>query len=85
MKVYVKKNLNHIFSKILTLKGISESNYDNYIDPKIKNFLPNPFIFKDMEEAIRKIYFHIIDKNKITYTVITMLMVHLHAQFCQNI
>ena len=61
-----KKNLNHIFSKILTLKGISESNYDNYIDPKIKNFLPNPFIFKDMEEAIRKIYFHIISKNKIT-------------------
>ena len=61
-----KKNLNHIFSKILTLKGISESNYDNYIDPKIKNFLPNPFIFKDMEEAIKKIYFHIIDKNKIT-------------------
>ncbi len=61
-----KKNLNHIFSKILTSKGISESNYDNYINPKIKNFLPNPFIFKDMEEAIKKIYFHIIDKNKIT-------------------
>ena len=61
-----KKNLNHLFSKILTSKGISESNYDNYIDPKIKNFLPNPFIFKDMEEAIRKIYFHIISKNKIT-------------------
>ena len=61
-----KKNLNHLFSKILTSKGISESNYDNYIDPKIKNFLPNPFIFKDMEEAIRKIYFHIIGKNKIT-------------------
>ena len=61
-----KKNLDHLFSKILTSKGISESNYDNYIDPKIKNFLPNPFIFKDMEEAIRKIYFHIISKNKIT-------------------
>ena len=61
-----KKNLDHLFSKILTSKGISESNYDNYIDPKIKNFLPNPFIFKDMEEAIRKIYFHIIRKNKIT-------------------
>tara|TARA_B100000886_G_scaffold68558_1_gene43232 strand:+ start:14233 stop:15975 length:1743 start_codon:yes stop_codon:yes gene_type:complete len=61
-----KKNLNHTFSKILTSKGISESNYDNYIDPKIKNFLPNPFIFKDMEEAIKKIYFHIIGKNKIT-------------------
>ena len=61
-----QKNLNHLFSKILTSKGISESNYDNYIDPKIKNFLPNPFIFKDMEEAIRKIYFHIIGKNKIT-------------------
>ena len=61
-----KKNLDHLFSKILSSKGISESNYDNYIDPKIKNFLPNPFIFKDMEEAIRKIYFHIISKNKIT-------------------
>ena len=61
-----KKNLNYLFSKILTSKGISENNYDNYIDPKIKNFLPNPFIFKDMEEAIGKIYFHIIGKNKIT-------------------
>ena len=36
-------------------------------DPKIKNFLPNR-IFKDMEEFIRKIYFHIISKNKITIT-----------------
>ena len=61
-----QKKFKSPFSKILTSKGISESNYDNYIDPKIKNFLPNPFIFKDMEEAIRKIYFHIIGKNKIT-------------------
>ena len=58
-----KKKFKSHFSKILTLKGISESNYDNYIDPKIKNFLPNPFIFKDMEEAI-KIYFILSIKIK---------------------
>ena len=57
--------LDYIFCKILNCKKITSENIQDYLFPKIKKMLPNPYIFKDMNRGIENIYKHIEKKNKI--------------------
>ena len=48
---YLKDNfsLNEITSKLLSIRGIKIEDVNSFLNPSIKNFLPNPNDFIDMD------------------------------------
>ncbi len=58
-------NLDFFISKLLAIKNINTNDIDNFLNPRIKNFLPNPYIFKDMEKGLTLLSEHIKKNNKI--------------------
>ena len=64
---YLKNNhsLDEITSRLLAIRNIKKENIKNYIDPKIKNILPNPNVLIDMDKACLRIYDSIIKNEKI--------------------
>ena len=50
---FIKENffLDEITSKLLAIKQIKKEEIKNYLDPTIKNYLPNPSTRKDMDKA----------------------------------
>ncbi len=58
-------NLDFFISKLLAIKNINTNDIDNFLNPRIKNFLPNPYIFKDMEKGLSLLSEHIKKNNKI--------------------
>ncbi len=50
---FLKENfdLSEIVSKLIAIRNIKIEEVKLFLNPKIKNFLPNPFILKDMEKA----------------------------------
>jgi len=49
-------SLSEITAKLLSIRKSNIENIDSFLNPKIKNLLPNPFILKDMSVAIERIY-----------------------------
>ena len=45
-------NLSEIVSKLIVIRNIKLDEVKLFLNPKIKNSLPNPFILKDMEKAV---------------------------------
>ena len=67
---YAKKiketyNLNENLCKFLSIRGIEIEKIDNFINPTIKNNLPNPESIKDMNVASEVICSHIEKRNNI--------------------
>ena len=52
-------------AKLLSIKGILVNEIESFLEPKIKNFLPNPTHFKDCDQGIKIIYKHISNNSKI--------------------
>ena len=50
-----KNNINPLLAKLILLRGIDDSFIDHYLNPNIKDDLPNPFSLKDMEKAVDRI------------------------------
>ena len=51
--LYQKYELPNIISPYLSFKGINLDQFDNFFSPKLKNLLPEPFLFKDLEKIGR--------------------------------
>ncbi len=62
-KIIDNHNIHIALAKHLARIGISSENYDEFINPLIKNLLPDPLIMKDAEKAIN-IICEIISKKK---------------------
>ncbi len=64
---YIKENyyLDEITSKLLAIRKIHKNEIKLFINPSIKNMLPNPNILKDMDKAVIKTYETILKKSKI--------------------
>ena len=64
---YISKeyDLDFLTSRLLANRNIHQNNIENFLNPKIKNFLPNPYNFKDMGKGLETISRHIKNKNKI--------------------
>ena len=60
-----KYSLSEISSKLLSIRKEKIDNLDLFLNPKIKNLLPNPMILKDMSEAIDRTYKSIINYDLI--------------------
>jgi single-stranded-DNA-specific exonuclease len=58
--------LSEALSEILAAKEISLDEIENFLDPKIKNILPNPFELSDMEKAVAHVIEAIEQRKKIT-------------------
>ena len=51
-----KYALSEISAKLLSIRKKNIENLDLFLNPKIKNLLPNPLILKDMSSAIERTY-----------------------------
>lgn len=62
-----KLSIPEILATIMVKRGVkSVEEASSYLDPKIKDLLPNPFDLKDMDKAAERIATAIINKEKIT-------------------
>ena len=48
---------------ILIYNQVSKDNFELFLDPKIKNFLPDPNIFIDMDKTVKRIANEIENKK----------------------
>lgn len=60
-----KTGISEIVSRILTIKNLKLEEINNYLNPKIKNLLKNPYHLLDMDKAVKTIYEAITNKKKI--------------------
>ena len=58
-----KYNINPLLAKLILLRGIDDNFIDQYLEPNIKNDLPNPFLLQDMEKAVNRIILAINKKE----------------------
>ena len=58
-------SLTETTSKLLSIRKKNIDNIKLFLDPKIKNLLPNPYCLKDMKKAIERTYRSLINKEKI--------------------
>ncbi len=56
-------NLDEISAKLISQRNIKLNELNNFINPQLKNTLPNPNILKDMEKSVVKTV-NLIKKNK---------------------
>ena len=47
-------NLSEILSRLIAIRNIRLEEVKLFLEPKIKNLLPNPFVLKDMEKAVAR-------------------------------
>ena len=50
-----KHNIPYLLAKLLLIRNITDDNVVNFLNPNIKNNLPNPFLLKDMTKAVDRI------------------------------
>ncbi|MBM3580021.1 MAG: single-stranded-DNA-specific exonuclease RecJ [Alphaproteobacteria bacterium] len=58
--------LSEVLSNLLAARGVELAEVENFLDPKIKTSLPDPFELNDMEKAVDHVIAAILDKKKIT-------------------
>ncbi len=65
--IYLKDNffLDEITAKLLVQRNIEKKDINNFLNPSIKNFLPNPNILLDMEKSSLRMVKAIKNKEKI--------------------
>ena len=65
--IFIKNNysLDEITSKLLSIRKIKKEEINSFLNPSIKNFLPNPNILLDMEKATSRVYQAILNTDKI--------------------
>ena len=53
---FLKENfsLDEITSKLLSIRKIKKEEINTFLNPSIKNFLPNPNILVDMEKSTKR-------------------------------
>ena len=64
---FLKDNffLDELTSRLLSNKKIERHNVKQFLNPSIRNIIPNPFILKDMEKTIERTILAITNKEKI--------------------
>ena len=64
---FIKENfyLDEITSKLLSIRHIKKNEIKSFLNPSIKNFLPNPNILKDMEKSTSRTSKAILEREKI--------------------
>jgi len=58
-------NVSELLARILSLKGFDVIELKNFLDPKIRNLMPDPNLFSDMSKAVDRIVLAIQKNEKI--------------------
>ena len=58
-------NINNFLSKLIAIKNIDIGDINFYLEPDINKILPDPFILKDMEKSVIRIFKSILNKERI--------------------
>ena len=58
-------SISPILAKLITLRDIKNESVQDYLNPDIKNKVPNPFLLKDMEVATERVFLAIKNNEKI--------------------
>lgn len=65
LTIFQKFNVSEVVSRLLAIKNINLEDVGNYLDPKIKNLMKDPYHLLDMEKAVVVIYDAIVKHKKI--------------------
>ncbi|MDR1495272.1 MAG: single-stranded-DNA-specific exonuclease RecJ [Rickettsiales bacterium] len=65
LAIYQRKRIPPTVGKLLAMRGVGLDSVDDYLSPKIKNLLKDPYHLLDMGSAVEIIYRAILDKKKI--------------------
>ncbi|MBO4956560.1 MAG: single-stranded-DNA-specific exonuclease RecJ [Rickettsiales bacterium] len=65
LTILQKTKVSEVVSRILAIKNIKLDNINDYLEPKIRNLLKDPYHLLDMDKAVKTIYDAIINKKKI--------------------
>ena len=57
--------LDEIVAKLISIRKIKKEEVKFFLEPQIKNILPNPYILKDMDKAVERAEKAILQKEKI--------------------
>ena len=54
---FIKNNffLSEILSRLIAIRKIKLEEVKLFLDPKLKNFLPNPSVLKDMDKSVEEL------------------------------
>ncbi len=65
--IFYKENysLDELTSKLLSIRNIKKEDVQAFLNPSIRNFLPNPEILKDMQKSAKRTVHAISQKHKI--------------------
>lgn len=58
-------NLPAIVARILALRDVAVDEVQNFIEPKLQNLMPNPFVLKEMEKAAKRIAKAVMEHQKV--------------------
>lgn len=58
-------NLPYLAARVLVLRGVTADDAAAFLEPKIQNLMPNPFVLKDMEKAAKRIAEAVVKGQKI--------------------
>ena len=65
--IFFKDNfsLDETISKLLSIRKVKKEDIVSFLNPSIKNFLPNPNIITDMEKSTKRLIKSIQNKEKV--------------------
>lgn len=66
LRITQQYGTSEILAKLLNIRNVDFDEINNFLNPKIKNYLPNPFDLMDMDIAVEAIIDAIATKKKIT-------------------
>ena len=66
-RIFIKDNflLDDITSKLLTIRKIKNDNINNFLNPLLKNNLPNPNVLQDMGKSVERTFESIVNNEKV--------------------
>ncbi|NCU45968.1 MAG: single-stranded-DNA-specific exonuclease RecJ, partial [Candidatus Fonsibacter ubiquis] len=65
LEISQKLGIDYFLSKLLSIRKITADNCNSYLNPKIKEFMPNPSVLKDMDLAVDTLIKAIKDNKRI--------------------
>ena len=58
-------NLPQHLARLLCVRGVAFNEVNNFINPKVQNLMPDPYVLKDMQKAVERVAAAVMNGEKI--------------------
>ena len=58
-------NLPQHLARLLCVRGVAFNEVNNFINPKVQNLMPDPYVLKDMQKAVERVAAAVMNGKKI--------------------